>query len=356
MEIPTERQANKRPTGADIARRAGVSIAAVSYALNNRPGVSIKTRDYILSIAAELGWTPHDAARRLSSTRTETIGMTIARPEDVVAHEPFFATFLAGLSAFLAGRSYSLTVRSVGGVEEEIRALDRWWSGRMVDGVVLLDVRVDDPRVPFLEQTGLPAVMVGGPLPEGTVSTVWSDDEAGTREAVVQLAAMGHRHMARISDAPKMLYADARNRSMRRTLADLGLPEPLIMEHGPRTPRAADLVATILEQVPRPTVIICETDMIGLAALSELGARGVDVPGEMSLMVWDDSLLCEIARPTLTAMARDVLSYGRHAGAAILDQLTTHAVVEELDNVPTFVARGSTAAVRPSSSRSTGSK
>src|SRR5689334_24665510 len=94
----------KRPTIADIARRAGVSTGAVSYALNGQPGVSPATRQRILAIADEIGWRPSHAARALSASRAHAVGLVIARPARWLGVEPFFMQFLAGLEAELSGR------------------------------------------------------------------------------------------------------------------------------------------------------------------------------------------------------------------------------------------------------------
>src|SRR6185369_17508011 len=87
----------KRPTIGEIAARAGVSIGAVSYALNGRPGVSPQTRKRILDIANEIGWRPSVAAKSLSGSRAHSVGLVIARPADTLGVEPFYMRFIAGL-------------------------------------------------------------------------------------------------------------------------------------------------------------------------------------------------------------------------------------------------------------------
>ena len=104
----------RRATISDIARLAGVSKGAVSYALNGRPGVSDDTRDRILAIADELGWYPNRAARALSAARADACGLLLARPAKTLALEPFFMEFIAGVESELSARSVALTIQLVG--------------------------------------------------------------------------------------------------------------------------------------------------------------------------------------------------------------------------------------------------
>ncbi len=156
-------QGPRRPTITDIAQRAGVSKGSVSYALNGHPGVSELTRKRILAIAEEIGWHPNRAARALSASRAGACGLALARPARTLAYEPFFSKLLSGIEAELSARQFALMLQIVEDVEAETEVLRRWWAERRVDGVLLVDLRVDDPRIPLVEKLGLPAVIVGGP-------------------------------------------------------------------------------------------------------------------------------------------------------------------------------------------------
>src|SRR4029079_3147320 len=135
-----------RVTIRDIAERAGVSKGAVSYALNGRPGVSDDTRDRILPIAEAFVWSQTRAARALSAARADACGLVLARPARTLALEPFFMEFIAGVETKLAERSVALTLQLVRNVEDEIAVYRRWWGERRVDGVLVVDPRVEDPR------------------------------------------------------------------------------------------------------------------------------------------------------------------------------------------------------------------
>jgi DNA-binding LacI/PurR family transcriptional regulator len=339
---PAESSSTRRPRIEDVAREAGVSTAAVSYALNGRGGVSDQTRHRIVDVAKRLGWSPHDAARRLSSTRSETIGMVIGRSADVVATEPFFGSFTAGVSEVLSSLGYSLSLQVVPDVAAELLTLEKWWGRKTVDGVLLLDPRTDDPRIRLVEDLGMPTVIAGGPVDSASVTSVWTDDDRGMREAVAHLVSLGHRRFARISESATLLHSRVRTGAMVAALATAGLPDPTLLELGDSPESAAALTHGLLDRPDRPTVIICDNDLVGISVLAALHDRGLEVPGEISLMVWDDSLLCQRMTPSLSAMRRDVLSYGSQSAHALLDLVQGAEPSTLLHSIPSFISRAST--------------
>src|SRR5262245_12672946 len=133
----------KRPTISDIARQAGVSKVAVSYALNGQPGVSAATRRRIIAIAEEIGFSPSSAARALSGQAPQAIGLALCRPALPLGLEPFFMELISGVEAELSARSYALTLQLVADPEAEVALYRRWWGERRIDGVLVCDLRED---------------------------------------------------------------------------------------------------------------------------------------------------------------------------------------------------------------------
>ncbi|MQA83372.1 MAG: LacI family DNA-binding transcriptional regulator [Streptosporangiales bacterium] len=349
----------KRPTIADIAQRAGLSKGAVSYALNGQPGVSESTRRRVLELATEMGWRPNSAARALSGARTGTLGLVLPRPATLLGVEPFFMKLIAGIENALAARSTALLLQVAPDHDAEAAAYRRWWAERRVDGIFLVDLRVEDGRIRVVEELGLPAVVIGGPGHHGRLPSVWTDDAAAMVMVVEYLAALGHRHIARVAGLPGLLHTELRGRAFGDVAATLGLEwsgtvttdysadqgaqatrrllsaSPAPQSSGP-TPRAAT----------RPTAILYDNDVMAVAGTSVAHEMGVDVPGDLSIMAWDDSVLCEIIHPPLTALSRDIMAYGAHAAERLLELLDGNAVTDFQDDMPRLVIRGSTARPR----------
>ncbi|HVV21932.1 MAG TPA: LacI family DNA-binding transcriptional regulator, partial [Pseudonocardiaceae bacterium] len=179
MSEETRRSADgvaRRPTIADIAKQAGVTKAAVSFALNGQPGVSEQTRTRVLDIARRIGWQPNSAARALSDGRAGAFGLVVDRPAATLGVEPFFMQLISGIQAELSDNHVALLFTIAEDQDAEIELYRAWWGQRRVDGVFVVDVRVDDPRVAVLEELGMPAVVIGHPSASGSLPAVWHDD------------------------------------------------------------------------------------------------------------------------------------------------------------------------------------
>lgn len=345
-----------RVTIRDIAERAGVSKGAVSYALNGRPGVSSDTRDRILAIADELGWYPNRAARALSAARADACGLVLARPARTIALEPFFMEFIAGVESELASRSIALTIQLVPDIHEEIAVYRRWWGEHRVDGILMVDLRVEDPRVEELVRLGLPAVAVGGPLENRVLASVWHDEGAVVVEAVQYLAALGHTRVAHVSGIGEFVHTQQRTAAFERTATELGL-ESQIVETDYSAESGARATRRLLSSPSRPTAILFDSDLLAVTGLGVAQQMGVAVPDDLSIVGWDDSLISQVVHPALTAITRDLAAYGglatRHLLAVVEGETTGDVETERGALTP----RGSTGRApagvrRPARSRS----
>jgi DNA-binding LacI/PurR family transcriptional regulator len=314
------KQAARRVTISDIARRAGVSKGAVSYALNGQPGVSEGTRERIVEIAEELGWYPNRAARALSAARADACGFVLARPAKILALEPFFMEFLAGVESELASRSIGLTLQLAGDVQEEISVYRRWWGERRVDGVLMVDRRVDDPRVAELERLGLPAVVVGGPLENRGIPAVWHDEASVVAEAVRYLGALGHKRIAHVTGVKGFVHTAQRVEGFQAAVRELGIAgETIATDYTPEP--GARATRRLLSALEPPTAIMYDSDLLAVTGLGVAQQMGFSVPDELSIVGWDDSLISQVVHPPLTAVTRDIEAYGvvaaRHLMAVI---------------------------------------
>jgi DNA-binding LacI/PurR family transcriptional regulator len=339
----------RRATIRDIAERAGVSKGAVSYALNDRPGVSEETRRRILAIADELGWYPNRAARALSASRADTLGLVLARPARTLALEPFFMGFLAGAETELASRSMSLTLQLARDVEEEIAVYRRWWGEHRVDGVLVIDVRAEDARLAELERLGFPAIVVGGPLSDSSIPCVWNDESSAVVEVVRYLAALGHERIAYVAGEEGFLHTKARMRGYAETMEELELvatvvPTDYSAESG------ANVTRRLLSAPSPPTAILFDSDLLAVTGLGVAQHMGLEVPDDLSIVGWDDSLISQVVHPPLTAITRDIGAYGALAASHLLAVIEGEATGDVEIDRGALTPRGSTAPPRAAAS------
>ncbi len=337
----------KRPTIADIADRAGVSRSAVSFALNGQPGVSEDTRLRVLAVAEELGWHPHSAARALRGGRAGAIGLALQRPARLLGAEPFTMELISGLESELSARSCGLNLQVVTDTEDEIATYRRWWAEHRVDGVILLNLVTDDPRVPVLEDLRLPSVVIGGPTGTGSLPSIWSQEAAGMTEVAEYLAALGHRRIAHVAGDPGMQHLVQRNEALQEVCRRRGLPEPVTARADFSDEDSAQATRRLLSSPDRPTAIIYHTDLTAVTGLEVAQEMGIAVPDELSLVAFNDSRLCRLVNPKLTALAHDIPGRGAQAARMLFAAIDG---AEDLGSQPAepyrLLPRGSTAVLR----------
>ncbi len=308
----------------DIAQRAGVSQSAVSFALNDRPGVSEITRDRVRRVAEQLGWRPSTAARALSGEGAATVGLVVALPADTLGVDSFFLQLISGIQEVLAERHLGLLFQVVEDVGDECAVYRRWWAEHRVDGVLVVDPRTDDPRPDLLEELGLPAVVIGG-VPDTRhpgMSTVWADDAGAMASVVGELYALGHRRIAHIAGLPGLAHTERRIRTLRAEAERRGLSEVRSLTTDYSDSEGAAVTRRVLESGAPPTALVYDNDVMAVAGVATATELGFLVPRDVSVVAWEDSALCRMVRPWLSALSRDTVEFGRTAArelTALLD-------------------------------------
>ncbi|MER5887643.1 LacI family DNA-binding transcriptional regulator [Streptomyces sp. NPDC001941] len=348
----------RRPTMKDVAREAGVSTSAVSFALNNRPGVSEATRRRVIRVADRLGWRPSSAARALSGESAGAVGMVLARPADSLGSESFFLQLVSGIQASLAPRDHALVFQMAEDVQAECELYQRWWAEGRVDGVIVVDPRVRDPRPETLAVLGLPAVIVGGmeapgkagvpQLPrQARLSNLWADD-AGAMDVIVgHLHGLGHRRVAHIAGTPGYAHTARRIASLRSAARRLGLEQAVSVTTDFTDGQGARAARELLSGPTPPTALICDNEVMAVAAVSVAAERGLRIPRDLSVVSWEDSVICRTLHPQLTALVREASAFGRRAAQQLLDLLDGGEPRQVLDPLPRIEPRESTAPPPP---------
>ncbi|MGW9072628.1 LacI family DNA-binding transcriptional regulator [Streptomyces yangpuensis] len=340
----------RRPTIKDIARRAGVSESAVSFALNDRPGVSQDTRARIRRVAEELGWQANSAARALSGERSGAVGLVLARPAHTLGVESFFLQLVSGIQEVLSAARTALLFQVVEDVDAECAVYRRWWAERRVDGVLVVDPRTGDPRPALLAELGLPAVTIGEPGPPAgpvtvpapapepgsvpvpgsprtpapaPVSAVRADDAGAMAQVLDHLHGLGHRRIVHIAGLPGLAHTVRRMDSLRSEALRRGLGPDHVRSVVTDYSDAEGAAATrrVLAEPQPPTALVYDNDVMAVAGSAVAAELGIPVPDRLSIVAWDDSALCRVTHPRLTALVRDTAGFGRLAAEELLSVL-----------------------------------
>jgi LacI family transcriptional regulator len=327
-----------------------VSKGAVSFALNGRPGVGHATRARILDAARALDWRPSTRARALSHSRAFALGLVMSRSPELLAADPFFPHFVAGVETVLAGCGYALVLQVVGNDQRaEADSYRRLARDDRVDGVFLTDLRRHDPRFQLLVELGLPGVAVavgsagGCPLPWVAVQ-----DRHGVEQAVAHLVGLGHTRIAHVGGPPNTSTGVTRARAFRATVRDLGLDDdPALVtttDHWSEDAGAAGL-RRLLDAGARFTAIVAGNDLIALGCYDVFRERDISCPDEVSVVGFNDMPFLDKLRPPLTTIAIPHQQIGAEAARLLLDSIADPSRPARSVMLPlSLVVRGSTAA------------
>jgi DNA-binding LacI/PurR family transcriptional regulator len=335
----------RRPTIADVADRAGVSPALVSFAVNGRPGVSAETRDRILTAAKELRWLPSASARALTQSRTRTIGLVLNRAAEQLEVDAFFVRFLAGVERTLAPADYAMLLQLVPATDAAgtLGAYERLSAGGRVDGFLLTDPELTDPRFDLLEQAGLPVVIAGRPAVDAPFPWLETEHDRGMTLAVEHLVALGHERMGFLGGPRAYEHVQRRLGAWREALRAGRLHDDRVVFADADLGAAA---ADVLDSAP--TAVACTSDTLAIALIGAARERRLAVPEALSVIGFDDSLLASLSSPVLTSVRVDYTEFGAAASAALLAEIEGVRSPPYIPSPPTLEVRGSTAPPRRS--------
>ncbi len=317
----------------DVAQRAGVSVATVSRSYTAPDAVREPTRARVLEAAAALGYQPNRAARGLITGRTGNVGVIV--PD---LGNPYFQGVLKGAQARAREADYAVFVADGQESAAEEEALIGAMS-KQVDGILLCSSRLAPETLATLEPA--PAVALLNRRVNG-LSTVTVDSADGMRQAMAHLAALGHERCAFLSGPQRSWSNQQRLRGLRAAARAAGAEIVTIGPVAPQFQGGVDAAEPVLAS--GVTAVLAYNDLVAAGILSRLAQLGVEVPGELSIVGFDDIPLAAMLTPALTTVAAPTA----HAGAAAVDALLSR--LESPDGAPrvqqlpaALVVRGSTA-------------
>ena len=310
----------------ELAQRSGVSVATVSRVLNGYPDVRDETRRRVLEHARELDYTPSAAARTLVMKRSQVIGVLLdtgAGHPDI--HHPFFQEVLVGLKHGVGAGGFDLLLFATDhpGNGFETPSVLRRAKHHRVDGVVLMGVDPGDPELQKLVRSRIPCVAVDLDLVGPRTGYVMSDNVEGGRIAVRHLSGLGHTRIATIAGPASTRPGADRLLGYRAECERLGLATPEGYEQeGDFYPESGSAAMQALLALDRPpTGIFAASDLMALGAMRAAQERGLRVPGDISIVGFDDIQLASLLHPSLTTVRQEKAGLGVAAADALLRML-----------------------------------
>jgi DNA-binding LacI/PurR family transcriptional regulator len=312
------------PTMLDVAKRAGVALSTVSYALNGTRPISEETRQRIFQAMDELGYRPHALARGLASKRSRILSLLFSAPERGLGTTELEFVTSAAEAARENGYHLVLWSSEIHNLHE-LRQLIRQG---LADGVIVMEVRLHDDRVDLLRENGFPFTMIGRCADTAGIAYVDIDFEKTTHEAVNYLAGLGHRHIAFLNHSQAEF--DAGYGPAVRAHADFqNAIQAAGIEGVTRlcraTPAAGDVaLRELLAECPDLTALIAMNDRALPGVIQAIAAQGWRIPDDFSLVAMVSSArVAEMVMPPLTTMTAPGGELGRLSVELLIQQLET---------------------------------
>jgi DNA-binding LacI/PurR family transcriptional regulator len=333
-EVPPERLRLQ-----DVAGISGVSEATVSRVLNDKPGVAKATRQAVLTALDLLGY---ERPQKLQRRRSGLIGLIV--PE---LTNPVFPAFVQVIESALAQDGYTpiLCTMTAGGVPEREyidMLLERGVNGIIFVSALHADSTADHSHYTSLVQSGLPIVLVNGYVEGLPVTSISSDDGAAMRIAVAHLVSLGHGRIGLATGPLRYRPSALKREAFLKTMKDLAqvdaaglVQESFFTVEGGRAAAQRLLEADV-------SAIVCANDLMALGAVRAIQSRQLSVPGDVSVIGYDDTALITFTEPPLTTVRQPVRAMGEAAVRALLDELRGAPIPHgDLLFHPELVVRGS---------------
>jgi LacI family transcriptional regulator len=340
---------NTRTTRIDVARRAGVSTATVSYVINDGPRpVAAETRQRVLCAIRELDYSPLEAARSLRYQRTRTLGLIL--PDTA---NPFWAALARAVeeAVFAYGWSVLLCNSCYDGLREAAYA--EVMISKQVDGVLYVPGTTEASAAARLVQRRIPVVTIDREVPDLAIDCVVADNCGGSAAATRHLLELGHRRIGLI-----IRYASLANSERRRgyelALLEAGVDRTpgLIASGGFGYREALEAMKQLLELRPAPTAVLAFPDITAIGAMAAIHSSGFRIPEDISIMGFDDIPVSAYVHPPLSTVAMPISEMGRRAAQKLLDRINSGDSNWQAEKIilPTqLIIRGSTGPAKATS-------
>jgi LacI family transcriptional regulator len=323
-----------------VAQRAGVSISTVSHVINNTRVVSSDVRERVQGVIDEMRYIPSAVARSLKNDKTDTIGVLVPNSSN-----PYFAELIRWIEEATFQRGYNMILCNAHGGAQKQTAYLRLLMEKRIDGLVLVASGADDEQDLMLHHDAVPIVQLERALPGLDADLVLAGQEEGAWQATRHLIGLGHRAIACVSGPADLPRARERVAGYLRAMEEAGLPvAPGRIVHDAFTSAGGHAAfARLLGQPHPPSAVFVTSDLMALGALCAAGRAGVRIPGELSIIGYDDIDAAVYTNPPLTTVAPPKRDMARLAIEQLIERIKGSAApLRATALAGTLVVRAST--------------
>jgi DNA-binding LacI/PurR family transcriptional regulator len=303
----------------EIARRAKVSTATVSRAINRVPTVDPQLAKRVWKVVDELGYYPNTQARALVSGRSRIFGLIVSEFTN-----PFFPEIVQTFENLAVESNYEILITSTVNDPKRMELSVRRMIERRVDGVAILTFGMEETLLEHLRFRSVPLVFVDvGPHVRG-IANISINYQNGIRQAVQHLAALRHTHIAFVAGPQHLKSALARREAFKASMTEIGLAPELIVVGDHRLEGGMRALIELSRLSTRPTAVLCSNDMTAIGVMRQAYEQNIRIPDDLSVVGFDDIRLAEFTIPPLTTVQMSQKELAKIAFQALLNEVEGH--------------------------------
>lgn len=330
----------------DIAREAGVSIATVSKVINNKAHVSPDTRKRVLQVMEQLHYTPNASAANLARRTSKNVLYADRFYKGLPYENPHMFDIICGVSHELSRKGYRLSLLNLDSCGKKPEAaLEETILSRVADGIIVSSAFVTARMERLLLKHDFPQICIGEPQFDTILSWIDTNNTLSSNLAVEHLVSTGCRTLAFMGGREEDRIFMDRLRGFRTAMERRGMEvkEEYITYNPPDVEAIFQSAAALLELPVPPDGIICTNSLMAVGTMRAIQARGLDIPGQVSLIAFDDHPYSPMVSPQPTIIDIDLFSLGVHAGNLLLKKIRDPAMlVQTYTALPRLLLRGTT--------------
>lgn len=330
----------------DIAQEAGVSIATVSKVINNKAHVSPDTRKRVLQVMEQFHYTPNASAANLARRTSKNVLYADRFYKGLPYENPHMFDIICGVSHELSRKGYRLSLLNLDSCGKKPEAaLEETILSRVADGIIVSSAFVTARMERLLLKHDFPQICIGEPQFDTILSWIDTNNTLSSNLAVEHLVSTGCRTLAFMGGREEDRIFMDRLRGFRTAMERRGMEvkEEYITYNPPDVEAIFQSAAALLELPVPPDGIICTNSLMAVGTMRAIQARGLDIPGQVSLIAFDDHPYSPMVSPQPTIIDIDLFSLGVHAGNLLLKKIRDPAMlVQTYTALPRLLLRGTT--------------
>jgi LacI family transcriptional regulator len=317
------------PNLLDIAKRAGVAPITVSRVINNSGYVSQSTRERVEAVVKELGYVPNTIARGLRSKRTHTLALVVT---DIA--NPYFTSMARGVEDVAGASNYTVIYCNTDESEAKEEKYANMLAQRQVDGVLLVPSCGNVKTIQFLKSNEIDVVVLDRRISGEDADIVYSDSKNGASRLTKLLIGLGHKRIAIIAGSRGVSTSEDRVIGYQQALAEAGLSSNELIYYGAFNEHSGyQLANQAMMQTPKPTAIFGGNNFVAMGAIKAIHNLNLDVPGDVSVVGFDDLPEFMFMKPFLTVARQPAYEMGRLAAELLLKRITGEMIEEHREFV-----------------------